>query len=174
MENQVNYSSSEETIDIRKFIFKILKKWYWFAISFSIAYTIAYIINYYSNPVYSVSATLLINDEKKSAAEVLISSIDRLSARKNIDNEIAILKSYKMAATTLSELKDFDISYFSVGTIRKPMQYKSAPFYVVIDTGSYNLKGYPVEITILSKTEYKLEIDGKHKLTKFLKFGERY
>ncbi len=174
MENQVNYSSPEETIDIRKFVYKIINKWYWFLISLTVAYIIAHIITYYADPVYSVSATLLINDEKKSAAEVLISSIDRLSARKNIDNEIAILKSYKMAATTLSELKDFDISYFSVGTIRKPMQYKSAPFYVVIDTGSYNLKGYPVEITILSKTEYKLEIDGKHKLTKFLKFGERY
>ncbi len=175
MENQVNYSSPEESIDIRKFVFKILKKWYWFAISLTIAYVIAYLINYYADPVFSVSATLLINDEKKSAAEVLISSIDRLSARKNIDNEIAILKSYKMAFKTLNELKkDFEISYYSVGTIRKPMQYKTAPFYVQQDTGSYNSKGYPVEITILSKEDYKLVIDGKHKISKILKFGERY
>ncbi len=174
MENQVNYSSPEEAIDIRKFIYKILNKWYWFVISLTIAYIVAYFINYYADPVYSVSATLLINDEKKSAAEVLISSIDRLSARKNIDNEIAILKSYKMASKALRELKDFDISYFSVGTIRKPMQYKSAPFYIVVDSGSYNLKEYPVEITILSKDEYKLEIDGKHKISKILKFKERY
>ena len=134
MENQVNYSSPEETIDIRKFVFKIINKWYWFVVSLTIAYIVAYFINYYADPIYSVSATLLINDEKKSAAEVLISSIDRLSARKNIDNEIAILKSYKMASNTLKELKDFDISYYSVGTIRKPMQYKSAPFYILIDS----------------------------------------
>ncbi len=174
MENQADYLPQEESIDIRRFLFKIFRNWYWFALSIFITYTVAYLINRYKEPQFSVSATLLINDEKKSTAELLINTLDRFSARKNIENEIAVLKSYKMAQRTIAELKDFEVTYFTVGRVRKPMLYKSAPFKVIIDSSANNLRNCPVNISILNKAEYLIEIDGNLKITRKQKFGVPY
>lgn len=174
MENQINYSPAEETIDIRKFIYKVMRKWYWFVLSISIAYTVAFFVNRWTEPIYSISSTLLINDEKKSTAELLINSLDRANGRKNIENEIAVLKSYSMTNKTINQLKDFGISYYIVGRMRKPMLYKTAPFSVITDSSANNLQGYPVTITLLSKTHYKVDIDGTKNISKICKFGEPY
>lgn len=172
MENQAEYfQQQEETIDIKKFIVRIIRNWYWFIISVTIAYAIAYIINFYTDPLYSVSGTLIINDEKKSTAELLMNTFN---TRKNLDNEIAILKSNKMAFKAINELPDFQVSYFAIGRMRKPMLYKSAPFTVIPDSFSNNLKGYPVNVTILSKDKYLLEIDGVYKIYKEIRFGDTY
>ncbi len=173
MENSPNYNiPQEETIDIRKFLITILRNWYWFAISILITYTIAFLVNRYTEPRYSLTATLIVNDEKKSTAEILINALDRFNARRNIENEIAILKSYKIARMALSQLPDFEISYYSVGRVRKPLLYKKAPFKVVVDTTSKNFYGAPIHVTILSESEYLLEIEGSVK--KKMMFGERF
>lgn len=174
MENSpTNYNiPQEETIDIRKFLITILRNWYWFAISIFITYSIAFLVNRYSEPRYNLTATLIVNDEKKSTAEILINALDRFNARRNVENEIAILKSYKIARKALNELPDFEISYYSIGRVRKPLMYKTTPFKVVVDTSSKNLYGAPVHITILSDKEYLLEIEGSEK--RKLLFGERF
>lgn len=173
MESPVSFIPQEETVDIRKFLFKIIRHWYWFALSLFITYSIAFLINRYKEPEYNVSATLLINDEKKSTAELLISAVDRFSARKNIDNEIAILKSLKMAQKAVSGLEDFRISYFTVGRVRKPMLYKKAPFEVITDSTANNSRNYPVNITILNKKQYQLEFE-ELKIKKTHEFGVPY
>ncbi len=174
MENRANYLPQEESIDIRKFIIKILHYWYWFVISIFICYTIAYLLNRYKEPTYNVNGTLIVSEEKKSSVDLLISTFDRYSARKVIENEIAILKSFTLAYQTLNEIDNFDVSYYSVGRVRKPMLYKSAPFTVVYDSIGHNIKNCPIYITILNKNEYKLEIDGNINVSKKQKFGEPY
>jgi tyrosine-protein kinase Etk/Wzc len=174
MENQPSYLKEEETIDIRKFVVKLFRNWYWFAISIFITYTVAYLITRWAAPEFMVNATLIINDEKKSTAELLINALDRYGARKNVENEITILKSYKMAYRTITELRDFEISYFFVGRMRTTMGYKSPPFKVVFDSASNNLKNYPIHITILNKKEYLLEIDGGKGINQVQKFGVPY
>jgi tyrosine-protein kinase Etk/Wzc len=174
MENQSEQLQQEEAIDIRKFLFKIFQKWYWFVLSVSIAYAIAYVINRYSEPRYSLNATLIINDEKKSTADLLLNALDRNSARKNIENEIAVLKSYKMAYRTITELKEFGINYFTVGRVRTPILYKSAPFKVVMDTTSDNSRNRPVYITILNKNQYQLEFGKDDETKRIHEFGVPY
>lgn len=174
MENRTNYLPQDESIDIRKFLLKILHYWYWFVISIFISYTIAYILNRYKEPIYNVYGTLIVSEEKKSSVDLLISTFDRYSALKVIENEIAILKSFTLAYQTLNEIDNFDISYYSIGRVRKPMLYKSAPFSVVYDTTAHNLKNCPIYVTILSKTQYRLEIDGNFNVNKIQKFGESY
>lgn len=174
MENSpTNYNiPQEETIDIRKFLITILRNWYWFAISILIMYTIAFLANRFNDPRYNLTATLIINDEKKSTAEILINALDRFNARRNVENEITILKSYRITRKALSELPDFKVNYYSIGRVREPMLYNKAPFKVVPDSTSQNPYGANVNVTILSDKEYLLEIDGGVK--KKMMFGERF
>ncbi len=160
----------EEGFDIKKLLYKVLGRWYWFILSVLIAYTVSWLINRYTVPQYSVNASLIINEEKKSTAELLVSVLDRYSPRKNIENEIAILKSYTMAAKTLKQL-DFDISYYVVGRIRESLMYPNSPFLVIPDS-SVVAYGTRVDVTFLPDNQCQIAIGENIKET--IQVGEKF
>ena len=49
----------DESIDIKKYLFKILFNWYWFAISIFFTVSIAYLVNRYTEPIFRVSSSPL-------------------------------------------------------------------------------------------------------------------
>lgn len=173
MTEQVYPDTTEQTFDFRKFLNRILRYWYWIAGCVAIGLVVATYFNKYTNPQYSASATLIINDERKSTAELLINALDRFNARKNVENEIAILKSYRMAYKTIAEL-DFGIFYFSKGKLRNNLLYKNCPFRVIADTLAVNSKGVPVQIKLISEKEYEVVLNGGANVRKILKYGEYY
>ena len=170
----------EENIDIKKFLFKILANWYWFALSLFITLTAAYLVNRYSEPIFSVSSTLIVRDDQKgkglTGAEQVIEGMEIFRSTKNVQNEIGILQSYFLANKAILELKEFEITYILVGRrgIKEAKLYTRSPFKVNIDTSHYQLRGYPIYVHILTDSEYKLEIDEKYSVDKVLKFGEEF
>ncbi|MCK4630795.1 MAG: hypothetical protein KAT40_05090, partial [Bacteroidales bacterium] len=177
MEYGTDHIYQEENIDIKKFLFKILSNWYWFALSLFLTITSAYLINRYSEPIYSVNATVIVRDEEKGGgligAERIIESVDMFSNRKNIQNEIGILKSYSLAQKVMKELDDFKITIVNVGRrgIAESKLYNQSPIIVKPDTSVAQRYGYPVYINIISETEYELEIDEESNIKKRMKFG---
>ncbi len=169
-EYQEQYGQDQnEGLDVKKLLNKILSRWYWFVLSVCIAYTAAWLVNRYTVPKYSVEASLIINEEKKSTAELLVSVLDRYSPRKNIENEIAILKSYTMASKALRKL-DFDIDYYIVGRIRESLLYPTAPFVVLPDSAvAY---GTRVDVTFLPGNKYQVTIGEKTYETLFI--GQKF
>ncbi len=171
--NQENKVQYEENIDIRHYLIKILANWPLFIISLVIAYAIAYLINRYNEPIYGVSSTLLINEDKKSASEALLPALDKFYSRRNVENEMSILKSYTIAHRTLSEL-DFTITYYTVGRVRESVLYKSCFFNVKLDSTNANRKNHPVYITVIDENKYLLEINSQYNIKKILQFGEPF
>ena len=180
MEHRPETLYQEESIDIKKFLFKILSHWYWFAISLFIALSAAYLVNRYSEPVYSVSATVIVRDDAKgkglTGAENVIEGMEIFTSRMNVMNEMGILQSYTLAKQAIDSLKDFEISYVLVGRrkIAEAKLYNNSPFTVNYDTAYAQLRGYPVDITILSNEEYRLQIDENINFDQTLKFGEQF
>ena len=130
----------EEGIDIKKYIYLILSHWWLFGIAIFISLTIAYLINRYSQEVYSASCSLIVGEEKSGAGTIegVLDELSRLRTKKNkavVENEISILKSYKMARLALEELK-FDITYTEVGRreIAQTQLYQDSPFVVEYDS----------------------------------------
>ena len=68
--DQQNNLYQEESIDIKKYLFKFLSNWYWFAITISVALAIAYMVNRYSEPIYTISSSLIISDKQSDVASV--------------------------------------------------------------------------------------------------------
>jgi len=176
---QQNQIYQEESIDIKKYLFKFLANWYWFALALSVALAIAYMVNRYSEPTYTISSSVIIGNEEAETGTInaLISELGmrRRMMRAEVVNEIAILKSYSMARKTIEEL-DFDITYVGVGRreIAEAKQYHNNPFTVIPDTGFVQRKGYRIDIRILSATHYLLEINDSYNIKKELKFGEKF
>jgi len=164
MEDYSELFFRDESIDLKKFLFKILVNWYWFVISLFITVSIAYLINRYSEPIYRVNATVMVRDDARgkglTGAENIIEGLEMFTSRMNVQNEMGILKSYALARRALLELKDFDITYIKIGRrgIKEAKLYNLCPFYVELDTTRTNLRGRPVYITIISPEKYKLQV----------------
>ncbi|MFP4025535.1 MAG: GumC family protein [Thiohalospira sp.] len=169
----------EESIDIKKYLFKFLYNWYWFAIALGVTMSIAYMVNRYSEPTYTISSSVIVGDDEAEAGTVsaLISELGmrRRIMRSEVVNEIAILKSYSMARKTIEQL-DFDITYVGVGRreIAESKYYHNNPFTVIPDSNFTQRKGYRVDIKILSKEHYLLQINNNYNIKKELKFGEKF
>ncbi len=166
----------EEGIDIKKYIFLVLSHWWWFAITLFVSLTIAYLVNRYAQNVYSVNSSIIIG-EQQSAAGSVESMLDELSRVRNrnrkavVENEITILKSYKLARLSLEEL-DFGVTYTAVGrrSIAETQLYLSSPFVVVPDSATQQKGTGRMDVTLLSSQKYKLSLGDKLEKTYF--FGE--
>ncbi len=176
MSNRQEDFFKEETIDFKKYLFLILRNWYWFAISIFFGLFVAYYVNRFSEPIYRVSASVIVRNDQRAGgltgAEQLLEGMEIFRSTKSIENEIDILKSYELARRALSELKDFDITYEAVGRFKNAKMYNRAEI-VVIPTKEFNqLKNYPIHITLLSNDKYRLLINDRKGVDKTLRFGE--
>lgn len=57
--------SKEENIDVKELLFKYLIHWPWFVGAVVVCLIAAWVYLYMSTPVYNISATVLIKDDKK-------------------------------------------------------------------------------------------------------------
>ncbi len=166
----------EEGIDIKKYIFLVLSHWWWFAITLFVSLTIAYLINRYSQEVYSASCSIIVGEEQSSAGSIesMMDELSRYRSRKRkavVENEISILKSYKLARLALEEL-DFGVNYTAIGrrNIAESQLYSSSPFVVLPDTTKQLLPSGKYYLIILSDTKFALRIGEEEQ--QIYSFGE--
>lgn len=135
------YSYEEEEnndINIQEHFYKYFYYWPWFLLSLSIAIPSSLIYLRYTSPKYSVSAVILVKDEKKGGIESSLSAFADMglmsNLKSNVDNEIEIIKSRTTILKTIRSL-DLNITYFYPGRIMpresyidKPVQFLFYPY----------------------------------------------
>jgi len=124
--------------DLIALIPQVLKIWYWFVITIALALLFARFFINHTLPVYRSYATVLINDTDDRPlvdnSELLV-GLGLPGGMKNMENQIAILKSRSLAKSTLEELP-FEIEYY-VRTLRNKLPvYPEQPITLVIDSGA--------------------------------------
>jgi len=126
----------EEVIDLRKFFFKMLSYWYYFAGALAVALLCAFLYNRYTIPVYRVTSTLLIEEDKKSGAlgtDKLLEGFGLNPGMQNLDNQILILSSWSLIGRTLDSLP-FAVEYYYKGRVNKSALYPEHPITVIQDS----------------------------------------
>jgi len=151
----------ESEIDFKKLLFKLLFNWYWIVLAALSGFSVSYLINRYTNPLFSVYTTLIINIDNNKAFfdKNLIEGLDLLQKSKNIENEIAILQSYQLNSKALKEL-DFGITYIGIGRIRDSEVYKPDDFYIDPDTNFVQRINLPFYLTFLPDNKIKIQLEG--------------
>ncbi|MCG2618072.1 polysaccharide biosynthesis tyrosine autokinase [Terrimonas sp. NA20] len=137
MKDQDIYSEdvhlAEEDFDIKRWIFRVSRSWYWFAGSLFICFLGAWLYLRYTNPIYRAVASVMIKDEKKGG-DVDNSLLKELgvSANKLVENEIEVLKSYDLMEEVVKREK-LNIFFFAEGRIRDiPLFDHEVPFQLDI------------------------------------------
>ncbi len=170
----------EESINFKRYLSFFISNWYWFAVSLFIALTLSYGINRYSEEVYAVSSTLLIQNDQLNETSSGMSSIipggDIFSSAQNLKNELGILTSFSLNCRVISELPEFNITYVAVGRrgIAETKLYNRCPFVIVYDSIELQPKNHQVKIDLLSRDSVLLEIDDNLNHSERLKYGDRF
>ena len=115
----------------------LVLNWQWFLLSLIIFVSGALIYLRYAEPVYSISARMLIKDDnskKKNASQILSDMEDFgfLTNSTGIDNEIEIIKSRILLRDAVKDLKLYT-EYRHVGRVRDAIQYGIQPLNVDLD-----------------------------------------
>ena len=170
------FNFEDDGINIKKYLFKILVNWYWFVLSIFAGLTIAYFVNRYSEELYSVNASIIVKDmSDASGVESILYEIFGRRMRKSIvENEISILKSYKLAQKTLQELPEFNITYIGLGRIRERRLYKNSKIIVNVDTSHYQTYNYPILLSFIDQNKYRLQIDDNFNIDTILNYGQQF
>ncbi len=176
MTNEIkpNQLVGSDTIDLGKIFFLVLERWYIFLISILLGGAGAFLYLHYKTPVYRVNTTLLVDEENSAnpaSSSELLEGFGLQPARKNLENQINILKSRNLIRETLKQLP-YNLDYYTKGYIRKASCYPNNPILVVADSGSiiphdlefaFNyIKGNQFEITIVDEDKKTRSSFGRH------------
>ena len=115
----------------------LVLNWQWFLLSLIIFVSGALIYLRYAEPVYSISARMLIKDDnsKKNNASQILSNMEDFGFLTNstgIDNEIEIIQSRVLLRDAVKDLKLYT-EYRRVGRVRDAIQYGIQPLNVDLD-----------------------------------------
>lgn len=114
----------------------LILNWQWFLMSLVIFVCGALIYLRYAEPLYNVSALMLVkDDDKKRNANQMLANMQDLgfmTTSTGIENEIYIMKSRILSRDVVKDLKLYT-EYRSVGKIVKPLIYSTQPINVDLD-----------------------------------------
>lgn len=162
----------QSDFNFKRLIRKFLRYWYVFAISICLGFVIAKYVNWYENPVYGITAKLMIKDENVSK-EQLLSQLNVDKPSKNIENEIEIIRSHNLMAKTLNEL-NFEVSYFLVGNVKVSEVYTDCPFKILVDRIDYQAYSTEFSVDILDADSYSFQYGNGDQENRFDgRFGEK-
>lgn len=126
---------SEEQTNIQEILFRCLIHWPWFVVSLIVCVALAWGYLRLTTPIYNVSATVLIKDEKKGGGANMSSELEKMglngfvSSSSNIDNEIEVLSSRTLAREVVSSLGLF-VTYMDKDEFPKRELYRTSPVLV--------------------------------------------
>jgi len=172
--------AEDENLDIKRYISLFISNWYWIFMILFIFLSLAYGINKYSEPIYSVTSSILIKDDKENSnlnnTENIFPGGDMFRSQQTLQNEIGILRSYNLNLRAMKELTDFHVVYISIGRrgIAERRLYNQSPFYLKYNCLEKQPTGLIIKIKILSKEKLLLEFNGDKNIHDTLKFGDTF
>lgn len=116
---------------VHQFVSKYLPYWPLFLLAIALGFGVAYVKLRYTTPIYEATATLIIKDDKKGNEESkLVESLDQISAKKIVENEVEILQSRKLMES-VSKALGLYAQIYEKGDVHDVLAYTLSPISVL-------------------------------------------
>lgn len=128
-------SPNEEPADLQALFFKYVIHWPWFVGTVLLCLVGAWCYLHWATPVYNISATVLIKDDKKGGGTGLSSELEDMglsglmTSSKNIDNELEVLRSKTLVKEVVEQLELY-VTYKDEDEFPSRDLYKTSPVQV--------------------------------------------
>ena len=158
--------SKEENIDVKELLFKYLIHWPWFVGAVVACLIAAWVYLHVSTPVYNISATVLIKDDKKGGSAGMLSGLESLgldgmiSSSQNIDNEIEVLRSKTIVKEVVEDLGLY-ISYTDEDEFPSRNMYKTSPIQVSLTPQEADLLEEPMIVKMALQPQGSMDVTVK-------------
>lgn len=167
-EQNFNEQNSEETINLYAIFFKYLAYWPWFVISVIACMILAFLFLRYQQPVYNITAAVLIKEEEQkggnSATSPLaaIQDLGMFSMTNNFDNEVEILHSRTLIKKAVNELRLYTtIAEDRITGYNIPL-YRTSPVNVFMTPEEADKLEAPVKLKMKYTLDGKLHVHAKY------------
>ena len=127
----------EEKVNYQELFFKYIIHWPWFVASVLACLIGAWVYLHFQTPVYQVSASIMIKDDKKGGGNTTdLESLGlggMITSTQSIDNEIEVLRSKTILKEVVNNLELY-ITYYDEDEFPKKELYKTSPVIVNLTT----------------------------------------
>ena len=124
-------SQKEQEIDIRAWIIRILKNWYWFVLSCAVCGTIGLYSYFSSTKEYVVDASIMLRSEDEALPQFeLVTSLMGMGGTKSTEDEVELLTSRDILCQVVKEL-DLQTEYRKYDALKWVGQYPGHDLTVV-------------------------------------------
>ncbi|MCD4683268.1 MAG: polysaccharide biosynthesis tyrosine autokinase [Bacteroidales bacterium] len=157
----------QQKTDFKEIIFRVLRYKYYFVFTLFLALIIAFFINKYSDRKYANATTILIREESRSSflgSDEMMSGVDLFGGISNVENELAVLKSFTVINHAIQEL-NLEVSYVKEENMFPfdflPFNsytelYSNSPIHVIIDQTLDQPVNVRFFIDVISDTTFRL------------------
>ncbi|MFZ1692025.1 MAG: Wzz/FepE/Etk N-terminal domain-containing protein, partial [Flavobacteriales bacterium] len=141
---------ASDIIDLRAVVRKIMRRWWWFAITGIIAGSLGVAYLKTTPKTYMVSARMLMGEGERgfgARQEDFLKGMSLVRGNSQIEDDIALLTSRSMIVKTLNRL-DFGVSYHTTKRYLTQETYSFPPFRVQLDSVSVQVTGIPIHVKV--------------------------
>ncbi|MFV8374692.1 GumC family protein [Flavobacterium sp. LB1P71] len=162
MENNNFENDFDNSIDLKTILNKYLIHWHWFLLAVIVSFLGAFFFLRYTIPQYTATTTILVKDEQKGGMLSELSAFADMGIgggmKNNLDNELEILKSRSLTASTVKKL-NLNTSFIAKGNISDIEIYEDAPITVNFVDKKNNFYQQTINLTFtgLNSKKFKLE-----------------
>ena len=147
MNNQINpFELEENSIDFKKFFFKILRNWYYFVITVILTFLITKYINKRKERLYKLDTIISVQESKNPLASAntnIMFSWGQTNTQ--IENIKTIIKSRTHNEKVVDSLNLY-VNYYTEGKYYLVDIYKKAPFKIVINKNFKQIINLPITL----------------------------
>ena len=162
---------SEDTLNVKDFLFMCLAKWYWFVISIILTLSVAVFYILRTQPSYTRSSQVMIKSDSKgssiSGAMSDFADMGMFKTTSSVDNELIAIQSPSIMSEVVKRLQ-LDMNYSVDGTFHKKTIYgKNLPVNVrlmeITDEAPARLKVEIAADGTVTFSDFVWSVDGKKK-----------
>ncbi len=132
-QNIQQVDASEETFDVTGFFLECLSHWKWFVAGVVGLVALTMLYCYCQTPMYEVTSAVYIQENKGEGSNVLLESIGLGSYKKNVDNELEVLRSKNQITDVVDSLNLYT-SYAWKPFLRTQPIYGESPIEAVLES----------------------------------------
>lgn len=174
--NNVGTTQPEEDFNIQEILFRYLIHWPWFVGSVLFCLVCAWGYLKIATPIYKVSATVLIKDDKKGGGSSMTSELEKMglagmvTSTNGVDNEIEVLKSKSLAQEVVNHLNLY-IAYHDEDEFPAKELYRTSPVLVSLTPQEADKLCAPMKVKMSLQPKGSVEVEvevGKKKYQKHL------
>ena len=169
--NEINNPSldpqqEENEISLLEILFRYLKYWKWFVASILLAVVIAFVYFRYTVPVYNVTSSVILKDEKGGGGSSggiggfgSLDGLELMGGVSNVENETYVIRS-KTAVRTVIDKLNLHTSYIMEGRIKSTDMYTASPFIIAMDNAGLDTLKQDIEFTAQLNQDMSISVSG--------------